>query len=84
MGINMNKYIHFLKNKKKVLLLSVINAIIILVTTYLWDNYPYSFPGGPSTRQWLEGIKSVITFEQDSYSDSVFIVNIDYDRVQAA
>ena len=75
----MKHFISFFKSRKKILLLSVINAIILLLATYLWDNFPYSFPDGPSTRQWIEGFRSA-TNTDESYTDSILIINNAYDR----
>lgn len=66
--------------KRRIILLSIANAFVILLLCYFYDNMPISFDSDATTRQWFERVKSFCGMSSDSLPDDLLIVNIAYDR----
>lgn len=66
--------------KRRIMLLSIANALVILLLCYLYDNMSISLDSDATTRQWFERAKSICGMSTDSLPDDLLIVNIAYDR----
>jgi hypothetical protein len=60
--------------------ISLVNAILVLGLCYVYENLPYSFAGGPSVGQWIDGIKSMLHWNTQKVPDDLFAINVSYDR----
>ncbi len=66
--------------KRRIILISIANAFVILLLCYLYDNMSISLDSDATTRQWFERAKSICGMNTDSLPDDLLIVNIAYDR----
>ena len=66
--------------KRRIILISIANAFVILLLCYLYDNMSISLDSDATTRQWFERARSICGMNTDSLPDDLLIVNIAYDR----
>lgn len=69
-----------MKHYRTSIWISLINAILVLSLSYVYENSPYSFAGGPSVGQWIDCIKSASHWNTQKVPDDLFAINVSYDR----
>lgn len=77
----MHKFTRWIARRHKIILLSTISAALLIFLTYVVDSLPYPLGGEVTVGQWIERIRHIVSHESEHIPDSIYPVNVAYDRV---
>lgn len=72
-------FLWFLKRKKNILL-SVANVVLLMFLTYVWNNQPLFTGESLLQYSWVEYIKGALGIKQMHATDDAVFVNVGYDK----